>query len=195
MRPASRLSNAGSQEDLGGPNPLGDQAAGAMARATAGVEALRTVGRAPTILRSPTRARWVAAPVVLAAGGGSVRVAAARNLGMEGEPRHRRCSGARVGWVRHAEGASEHDQLQGMRWQETIGLLEPMQPRRGNTSWRAKGHRAGTHPMERTGDEAPHQHLRWKEVLWLCCRCHGSHPIPIGNTLMGFSRCALVAEP
>ena len=130
VRPASRLSNADSQEDLGGQNTVGDQAAGAMAPATAGVEALRTVGRAPTILRSPTRARWVATPVViLAAGGGSVRVAAARNLGMDGEPRHRRCSGARVGWVRHAEGASEHDQLQGTRWPETIGVLEPMQPR------------------------------------------------------------------
>ena len=114
VRPASRLSNADSQEDLGGQNTVGDQAAGAMAPATAGVEALRTVGRAPTILRSPTRARWVAA---------------ARNLGMDGEPRHRRCSGARVGWVRHAEGASEHDQLQGTRWPETIGVLEPMQPR------------------------------------------------------------------
>ena len=67
VRPASRLSNAGSQEDLGGQNTLGDQAAGAMAPATAGVEALRTVGRAPTILRSPTRARWVAAPVGRAA--------------------------------------------------------------------------------------------------------------------------------
>ena len=42
VRPASRLSNAGSQEDLGGQNTLGDQAAGAMAPATAGVEALRT---------------------------------------------------------------------------------------------------------------------------------------------------------
>ena len=39
VRPASRLSNAGSQEDLGGQNTLGDQAAGAMAPATAGVEA------------------------------------------------------------------------------------------------------------------------------------------------------------
>ena len=42
VRPAIRLSNAGSQEDLGGQNTLGDQAAGAMAPATAGVEALRT---------------------------------------------------------------------------------------------------------------------------------------------------------
>ena len=38
--------------------------------------------------------------------------------------------------------------------------------------------------MERTGDEAPHHHLRWKKVLRLCCHCHGPHPMPIGNTLM-----------
>ena len=58
-----------------------------------------------------------------------------------------------------------------------------------------KVYTAGTQQMERTGDEAPQQNLRWKKLLRLCCRCHGPQLIPIGNTLMGCINCAWGMEP
>ena len=88
----------------------------------------------------------------LAAGGGRVRAAAAGQLCIDWEPRHRCCSGARVWWVSKAEGASEHDRSQGADRRHLVSCSycsraegkphgEPKFPGQECSKWRKKGMR------------------------------------------------------